>query len=268
MSLSALKYYGGKTYRTLHGRWIASMLPGDTRMLYAEPYAGMLGILLQRAPSKAEIVNDLNGRIVNWWRVVRDHPNELARMMRYTPNSEAEYRHALKLLDTGTDIERANNLTTVILRSMVHSDGAGGATDGRYIVSYASQSNNTEYWRRIDALSDRLRRVQILCRPASKIIERIGRESQSIMYIDPPYMYADTSVYHVARDERDYLFDLLPRCAGKVAISGYGDEWDELDWYRHTMETQWMGIGTHYGSEPRTEVLWTNYRTTENRRLI
>ena len=86
MTLSALSYYGGKSGghgSSGRGRWIASLLPGDTRTLYAEPYAGMLGILLQRAPAKLEIVNDLNRRIVNWWRVVRDHPDELARMMRY-----------------------------------------------------------------------------------------------------------------------------------------------------------------------------------------
>ena len=268
MTLSALPYYGGKSGghgSSGRGRWIASLLPGDTRTLYAEPYAGMLGILLQRAPAKLEIVNDLNERIVNWWRVVRDHPDELAQMMRYTPHSEAEYAYALDHLDTGSDIQRANNLTTVLMQSMIHGDSPS-SWSCRYF--YKKASGQKRYNQIVDVLSRRIHRVQLFCRPASKIIERVGRESESIMYIDPPYRYADTSHYSVVMDEREALLALLPRARGKVAISGYGDEWDELDWHRNEFATTWSGIAAIEAVQPRTEVLWTNYRAEENGRLV
>ena len=51
----------------------------------------MAGVLLARAPVKTEILNDLNGRVVNWWRAVRDKPEEFGRLLEFTPFSRAEY---------------------------------------------------------------------------------------------------------------------------------------------------------------------------------
>ena len=73
------RYTGGKARYKLN-RWIQSRLPMRTSGLYCEPFAGMLGILLNRPKSKIEIVNDLNGDIVSFWRAVRDYPEELERM--------------------------------------------------------------------------------------------------------------------------------------------------------------------------------------------
>lgn len=263
MPLSAIKYYGGKTYHTTQWRWIAALLPSDTRILYAEPYAGMLGILLQRPPANLEIVNDLNGRVVNWWQVVRDRPDELTHKMKYTPNSEEVYKRAIKSMDIGDPVDRALAYTVCIMQSMAHCDGKHGG----FAVAYKGGTRAT-YWHKINKLSDRLRNVQILCRPASSLIERVGIEPASIMYVDPPYRHADWKGYSVYLDEREALLDLLPRARGKVAISGYGDEWDDLDWHRNELSTTWPGIGNIHESEPRTEVLWTNYQAETKGRLF
>ena len=61
--LSALRYYGGKNAQHRTGRWIASMLPYDKG--YVEPFAGMLGVLLQRRRSAAEMVNDADGNLID-----------------------------------------------------------------------------------------------------------------------------------------------------------------------------------------------------------
>lgn len=63
---------------------------------------------------------------------------------------------------------------------------------------------------------------------------------------------------------------VLRECVGRVAISGYGEEWDGLGWHRQEKRTM-RGIyrGTEIGStySPRTEVLWTNYDVGAGRLL-
>ncbi len=85
-----LSYYGGKRGYG-KAQWIASFLPHTPDSCYIEPFAGMAGVLLARAPVKTEILNDLNGRVVNWWRAVRDKPEEFGRLLEFTPFSRAEY---------------------------------------------------------------------------------------------------------------------------------------------------------------------------------
>ena len=72
-----MAYWGGKNpnWKYGTGSWIAEMLPYER--LYVEPFAGMLGILLQRKKSPMEVVNDLDGLIYSYWKCVRDYPNEL-----------------------------------------------------------------------------------------------------------------------------------------------------------------------------------------------
>lgn len=89
-----IRYLGGKSAQsaTGTGRWIASLLPtGDT---YCEPCFGMGGVFLYRAPAKREIINDRSGRIVNFWRVIRDQPEPLATMLDQSPTIPARDEYA------------------------------------------------------------------------------------------------------------------------------------------------------------------------------
>jgi DNA adenine methylase len=73
---SPLKWHGGKHY--LAARIVALMPP---HLHYVEPYAGGLAVLLARDPEDerlflsphrgvSELVNDLDGRLTNFWRVL------------------------------------------------------------------------------------------------------------------------------------------------------------------------------------------------------
>lgn len=69
-----IPYFGGKM---LVGPAIADLLPPHGH--YVEPYCGSLAVLLAKAPSDHETVNDLDGRLMTFWRVLRDRPDDLAR---------------------------------------------------------------------------------------------------------------------------------------------------------------------------------------------
>ena len=77
--LRSLPYYGGKALGK--GKWIASLLPWEKKTLYVEPFCGMFNVLLQREPVQFEMINDVNDRVVNWARTVRDHPEEFGYMV-------------------------------------------------------------------------------------------------------------------------------------------------------------------------------------------
>ncbi|WP_234347606.1 DNA adenine methylase [Streptomyces specialis] len=82
-------YFGGKT--RLAGT-IAALLPDHDH--YVEPFGGSLAVLLAKRPARAETVNDLDRHLVTFWRVLRDHSHDLARVCALTPHSRAEHRDA------------------------------------------------------------------------------------------------------------------------------------------------------------------------------
>ena len=97
-------YYGGKT--TIAAR-IASLLPEHRH--YVEPFAGSLAVLLAKTPAGFETVNDLDGNLMTFWCVLRDQPDELARVCALTPHSRAEHQAAYDL-DAVDDLERARRV--------------------------------------------------------------------------------------------------------------------------------------------------------------
>ena len=86
-----LPYHGGKRgYGKAQS--IASFLPPTPDSCYIEPFAGMAGVLFARQPVKLEVLNDLNRRVINWWRVVRDQPDDFGRLVEKTPISRVEHQ--------------------------------------------------------------------------------------------------------------------------------------------------------------------------------
>lgn len=95
-----LAYHGGKSNYYGKSSWICEQLPEPIyEQLYAEPYGGMAGVMMERQRVRTEIYNDLNGRLVNWWLAVRDEPDEFARLVRLTPRSEQLYEEAIEQVD-------------------------------------------------------------------------------------------------------------------------------------------------------------------------
>ena len=263
--LMSLPYYGGKSAGGGRGigKWIVSLLPKDTNTLYCEPFAGMLGVLLQRPISKLEIVNDVNSRLINWWRTIRDCPDDFKHLVKYTPRSREEYAWATENIDTHeSSLYRALAYHILIEQGIMHSDVVN--SNGSWRIAYNTSVGSNKSWdeNRIALLSDRLKHVQIECRDVNRVLERIASEEKTVVYADPPYRTADTTAYkHRDIDIEELTKNLLAQ-KGSVAISGYNDEWEHLGWYRNEFSTRTSIVKGHGEniSSPRTEVLWTNYK--------
>lgn len=100
--LIAFGWYGGKFS---HLSWLLPLLPYTHQ--YCEPFAGSAAILLNRHPSPVETYNDLDGEVVNFFRTLRDHKDELIEKIALTPFSREEFLTACQLDPEQSTIERA-----------------------------------------------------------------------------------------------------------------------------------------------------------------
>lgn len=251
----ALPYLGGKARNV--GEWINSNLPPPhARQHYTEPFAGMLGVMRRRAPAGLEWASDIDGHVVNWWRMVRDRGQELDAALERTPHAEAEWKRARTELNDPDPLRRAINFAIVMLHS------------------YGSNTRSSTFVRsklmtppRIDGLRKRMANVILIDEPAEKLLERIVDRSQRetlaswehLVYCDPPYPSAkSTDHYQYSVIDIPKISELLLAISGPVAISGYGSEWDHLGWRCEEFVTR-TDLSSQRQSIPRTEKLWCNF---------
>ena len=207
----------------------------------------MCGILLLRKPSRLEIINDTNGDVVNLWRCLREHHDELERLVVLTPNSREEFKRAIDYLPSGEDpIRRAHAFHTILTQSFSSMFSAkkcpqwGRTFDPSYgqLKKYLGEG--------FTALATRLRHVQIENIDALTLLERTAGVEDSVIYCDPPYKSADNRAYGEISIQWDKFEALLQAQKGFVAISGYqADGWDRLDWFRNEFQCSTKHASVH-----------------------
>ena len=250
MSLSAVRYLGGKSANsaTGTGRWIASMLPVEDG--YCEPCFGMGGVFLARPAVKREIINDLSGRIVNMWRVVRDDYADLNNMLGHSRRHVArdEYKWACGMLDDDDAVKAAYALLVILCSGYKPTPTPTG------YAHTAAIHNTLPEPRLVYALHLRMKDVLIENMEAWKLLRDYVRDG--VVYLDPPYgTTTDTYGPVVAVGP---MTEVLRDHPAKMMISGYGDTWDHLGWERFERETFTPMIKGE-GDTARVEVAWANF---------
>ncbi|MFJ9037930.1 DNA adenine methylase [Streptomyces sp. NPDC102406] len=251
-------YFGGKQRLA---RRIAARLPAHTH--YVEPYCGGLSVLLAKAASPLETASDLDGQLVTFWRIVRDQPDELARMCALTPHSRSE--HALSYEPAADDLETARR---VWVRLTQGRSGRMDRTGWRHCKSDIGTNMPAYldgYRTRLHPAAERLMGVQLEARPALELIAEFGSRPDVLLYVDPPYLGSTriaTGYRHEMRTEAEHreLAGALAGCKAAVVLSGYHSPlYDELygGWQRVEL-TASAGNARSDLSRERTEVLWSN----------
>jgi DNA adenine methylase len=258
-------WYGGKYS---HLDWLLPQLPPCHH--YCEPFAGSAAVLLNRPPAPVETYNDLDGEVVNFFRVLRNQSSELVRAIGLTPFSREEFAQACTLDPSLTPLERARRF--YIRARQVRTGLNQTASLGRWAncknTSRAGMSGVISRWLGgVEALPDiaeRLLRVQIENRPAIDVI-RLYDSAQTLFYCDPPYVHetrgdAKAYRYEMTDEAHTQLARALNACQGKVAFSNYDCPLlDSL--YRAPV---WRKVKSpprtnHATKGKRAEVLWMNY---------
>lgn len=246
----------------LLANWIAEQLPVHTQ--YLEPYCGSAAVFFHKEPAEHEMLNDLNGDIVNLFRVVRSNSLDLIEQINLTPWSREEYNASYETAES--EIEQARRF--LVRCWQAHGTRLNGKTGWRH-RGPSSGGATTSLWKqlpdRLTATIDRLKDAEIECMPALDII---AAYPDALLYVDPPYelstrqgkMYSHELT---TKDHEDLLFALL-RHRGPVVLSGYAHPlYDEAltNWQRLTMPA----LAEH--GKQQTEVLWLNPQACTNKQL-
>jgi DNA adenine methylase len=189
-------------------------------------------VLLNRVPSSVETYNDIDGEVVNFFKLLRDDPEGLMRAIALTPFSREEFYKAIN--EPAPSLARLERARRFYVRPRQTRTGlAQTATLGRWAnckdTSRAGMSGVISRWfGGVDALTEigeRLLRVQIENRPAIDVI-RLYDSPRTLFYCDPPYLHetrGDSNAYGFEMDEEQHreLAQALRRIQGKAAVSGY-----------------------------------------------
>ncbi|MEW6064621.1 MAG: DNA adenine methylase [Bacillota bacterium] len=252
-----LKYPGAKWSIA---DWIIQYLPKHTT--YLEPFFGSGAVFFRKKPSKVETINDIDGDVCNLFRVIRERPEELARLIYWTPWSRDEYYASYE--KTGDPLEDARRF---LVRSW-QAFGFKPSDRTGWRSNIKDLNGNIGSWgfklpQTILQCAERLKGVQIENQSALKVIKRYSQPGVFI-YADPPYPLGTRSnrMYSHEMTDSDHveLLDTLDKHPGPVLLSGYACQlYDERlsHWERFTLKAY------AEGGRERQEILWINQVAAE-----
>lgn len=257
-----MRYHGAK-FRL--APWIMRHFPPHT--CYVEAFGGAAGVLLQKNRAYAEVYNDLDGDVTNFFRVLRDPVQrfELERAIALTPYARTEFELAWE--PTDDPVERARR-TAVRAQMGFGSAGATKGTTGFRIDTRRAHSTAQHLWAEypiaIAAAGQRMTGVLIESRPAIEVMQQHDGP-RTLHFVDPPYVH-ETRVmrsqggyrHEMTDEDHKALISALRDLAGMVVLCGY-----ESDLYTSAladwdMRTTVARISGGRGGATRTEVLWMN----------
>jgi len=262
--MAVIPYIGGKTFQA---PWIVFHFPpGYERIGYLEPFGGSLAVFFWKRPSRVEVLNDKDEDVLNFWMVVQERGEELAREAAKLPYSRKLYerwgKEWWKLGRRPLDpFERALRFFYLMRTNRSGHLAADKGWRCGIKTNYAEAYRNA--CREIEYAQKRLERVQLECRDFREVIEQYDDE-ECLMYVDPPYV--DMNYYQVKfkREDHEELAELLNRAKAKVIISLYPhplvDElYPEGRWQRFTRTFDRKAPNLPEDRSEATELLLTNY---------
>lgn len=265
-----LRYHGGKWKLA---PWILQHLP--PHRVYVEPYGGAASILLRKPRAYGEVYNEIDGDVVNLFRVLRDEASaaELKRRLELTPFAREEFESSYQPANDNIDQARL-----LVVRAFM-----GFGSNGHCIrrkTGFRANSNRSgtvpahdwaNYPDALKGITERIRGVVIENRDAIEVmLQHDGADT--LHYVDPPYVHSTRAMknpYDLAYGgyakemndgEHEHLLSVLMELRGMVVLSGYPSPlYDETLAAWHRVET-----AAHAdGARPRQEVLWLNAQAAD-----
>lgn len=179
----AVSWPGGKS-RLL--KYILPQIPRHT--CYCEPFSGGLAVLLAKPRSKIEVINDLNGELITFYRCVRFHADVLLTELEFVLNSRKEF-FDFRDQPGLTDIQRSARW---FFRNKNCFGGA--AMDSFGSCASVAMGSRMSRMETIRALSLRLDRVCIEHLDWDHCLRLYDRPA-TFFFVDPPYTGCDAGMY-------------------------------------------------------------------------
>lgn len=271
--MSAFGYFGSKL------RIAAKMhdkLPPHNA--WVELFCGSAAMTLAKSPAPIEVINDINGEIVNFYQQLRDHGDDLLRKIELTPYARAELELSRTSSDQISKLERARRF---FVAAMMAVNGSFGAAKGGFSLSNSYSRNGFEArvnrWNSMPeyllTVVDRLKTARIENKNAVVLFREFCNRPATLIYLDPPYLGKRAKGYdHDANSEEFHegLLKAVKKAKCMIFISGYdSDLYNDLltkrdGWRRETLEA--ITKGNNGKCFARSEVIWFNQVYREARR--
>jgi len=261
-----IKWHGGKW--KLAPAIIKLAPPHKT---YAELFGGSFAVGITKSKSKTEIFNDLDDELWMFWKVIRDHRQELITALSLTPSGRRELREAY--------IRNPEDSMIEIVRKLIVRCNQGIGSSNKENTGYRNTINKKDScspalgWYnlpdRVELLYQRIKNVMLEHKDALLLMDAFDHP-QTWFYLDPPYLgetRGKTSQlvgynHDMTNEEHIALCEKITNLKGSVIISGYDNPiYNHIlqDWWRIDMEG-FADRPSKHGREVKIESLWMNYR--------
>lgn len=245
-----LKYAGAK-WRLAD--WIGGLLPPHE--IYLEPFFGSDAVFFRKAPARLETINDIDGNVVNLFRVLREQTEQLAALVELTPWARDEYYASYE--KSGNDLEDARRF---LVRCWQAFGTMTAARTGWRHSATGRSPVMPQQWNglpdRLAAAAIRLKDAQIENMDAVQLIKKYN-DPRCLIYADPPYtpetrrknIYAE----EMTVEQHVQMLEALKAHGGSVVLSGYENE------LYNDMLQGWRRVEKHALAEQgqtRTEIVW------------
>jgi DNA adenine methylase len=259
-----ITYYGGKQNMV---KYLLELVP--VHKIYCEPFFGGGALFFAKPKSDVEVINDKNGEVINFFKVIKTKFSELQKEIQSTLHSREHYKNAMVVYahpELFSDVKRAWALWTLTNQGFAGLIGSWGfgQTDSKEKALANKRNDFTS------AYADRLRTVQIENNDALKVIDRCDSK-ETFMYVDPPYIGSDMGHYK-GYSEEDYTFLLtkLSKIKGKFLLSSYPSKIlsefvKKYKW--RTRKVEKSVAVTKNTDKKKTEMLVFNYDPDKIKRL-
>ena len=277
--LTCFPYYGGKS--SLIG-WLLPLLnTGKKVPFFVDVCCGSASVAINYKhfdrSGASVVINDLNQNIFNFFRTLRDHPDELVRLLELSLNGRDEYEFARLVNEGDDDIEKARKIYVRI------TQGFGQQAHGNQVWSTGRRHEKKRFnvmglGKRMRPIIDLLRDVRVENKDSLELIKYYGEIVDNLIYVDPPYPASSrrsTGEYdlEVTDDWHKKLLDVCLNTKANVAVSTYhnplydeafsGPEWNIFEHATYTKFKNTAGKEKQKKEKKnfdRVEVLFTNYQ--------
>ncbi|QEK02788.1 DNA adenine methylase [Treponema phagedenis] len=255
-----LSYYGGKQ---ILAKKIVSLIP--EHKIYCEPFCGGAAVLFAKEPSQAEVINDTNAEIINFYQVVQEDFPALQKEIMKTLHSRETHRHAKIIYENPDMFDTVKRAWAVWVKANM---SFGNCLNSGFAYARKNESVTKRIVNKIDEFTDkisnRIRMLQIENCDALKVIASRDTDD-TFHYIDPPYVGTDQGHYDgYTQQDFDNLLETLQNIKGKFLLSSFRNKklseyTKNNNWYQ--IEFKMVNTMTQNGNKKnqKIEVLTANY---------
>lgn len=256
-----ISYYGGKQNMLRH---ILPLIPEHD--LYNEPFFGGGALFWAKEPVKVEVINDANGEVINFYRVVQADYHKLNALIQTTLHSREQYQDALHVYARPhmfDEIRRAWAFWILCNQGFGSKIGTWGYDREANSLAKKLEGGKKRF---TTDLRDRLSRTQIECNDANTVIKSRDRKG-AFHYVDPPYFNSNCGHYGgYTEEDFNELLITLQNCKGMFLLSSYDSEiltrYAKANGWKQIKIEKPLAVTQRAEKKMKTEVLTFNYDHT------